>query len=94
MNVWQKQQVDGNDCVPNAYVNNDGKANVNDSNVQNDNAARLLMRENGCYARTLLSHPPSIRLASANLAWSLRQFVSLASFSSKIVRICRVSNSA
>lgn len=45
MNLSQKTKVDRFDYVPNANVNNDGNANVNDSNVDNDNAARLRMRE-------------------------------------------------
>jgi len=88
-------KVDGRDYVPNAYVNDNGNANVNDSNVQNDNAARLLARDRGYnYERTLLSHPPNMRLASVSLACIFKQLVSLASFSSKMVRICRDNNSA
>ncbi len=48
-----KKRLDGNDYVPNSYVNDDGKPNVNDSNVQNDNDGRALVRileDNLCYA--------------------------------------------
>lgn len=90
--------VDGFDYVPNANVNNDGNANVNDSNVQNDNAARLQMRLHGSkrltQARTLLSQPPSIRCTSESFACNFRQLVSFASLSSRIALICKASTSA
>lgn len=100
MKQRQKPQVDRNDYVPNANVNDNGNANVNDSNVQNDFAARLLAREKvlshtySCHERTLFSHPPNMRRASDSFACNLRQLVSFASLSSKMVRIWRANNSA
>ena len=86
------------DYVVNANVNDDGNSNVNDSNVSNENVSRRQMRQIGqrCWFQelTLLSQPPSIRRASVSFACILRQLVSLASLSSKIIRTCKLSDSA
>lgn len=94
----ETKRHDGFDYVVNANVNEDGNSNVNDSNVQNENVSRRQMRHIGCTGwtqeRTLLSQPPSMRRASASFACILRQLVSLASLSSRIIRICKLSASA
>lgn len=38
------ERIDSWSNVPNSYVNDDGKPNLNNSNVQNDNNARLSVR--------------------------------------------------
>lgn len=94
----ETKRHDGFDCVVNANVNEDGNSNVNDSNMQNENVSRRQMRHRGCTSwyqeRTLLSQPPSIRRASLSLACILRQLVALASFNSRMMRICKLSASA
>ena len=37
-------RIDSWSNVPNSYVNDDGKPNLNNSNAENDNNARLLVR--------------------------------------------------
>lgn len=39
-----KKRIDDFQNVPNSYVNDDGKPNLNDSNVDNDNHARVSVR--------------------------------------------------
>lgn len=94
----ETKRHDDFDYVVNANVNEDGNSNVNDSNVDNENVSRRQMRHSGCIGwtqeRTLLSQPPSIRRASVSFACTLRQLVSLASLSSKMIRICKLSASA
>lgn len=86
------------DYVVLADVSEGGDSNVNDSNVQNENVSRRQVRHRdytGWYQeRTLLSQPPSIRRASLSLACTLRQLVALASFNSRMMRICKLSASA
>ncbi len=42
--VLSRETVDGWSIVPNSYVNNDGKPNLNNSDVDNDNDVRLAVR--------------------------------------------------
>ena len=41
---YWRETVDKWSNVPNSYVNNDGKPNLNNSNAENDNDARLAVR--------------------------------------------------
>jgi hypothetical protein len=44
--------------VLNSYVNDNGKPNVNESNVRHDNNGRALVRFEGIIYETLLRQPP------------------------------------
>lgn len=77
--------------MPNLNVNNNGNFIVGNSNVQNDNDGRALMRIGYI---TLLRQPPICRRASVSLACSFNKLVALANFSSSIARILRAVSSA
>lgn len=80
--------------MPNSYVNDDGKPNLNNSNVQNDNNGRVAVRYVRLIYERLLRQPPIWRRASLSLAWIFSILVSLASLSSKIALSFKAVNSA
>lgn len=92
--ILLKQTVDRWPIVPNSYVNDDGKPNLNNSNADNENDVRLSARCKGRGQCTLLSQPPIIRRASLKRACIFKMFVSLARLSSSIARKCKVVISA
>lgn len=77
--------------MPNSYVNDDGKPNLNNSNADNHNVARVAVRIG---YTTLLRQPPTCLRTSVNLAWIFSIFVSLASFNSRTALSFSAVNSA
>ena len=59
-------RIDSWSNVPNSYVNDDGKPNLNNSNAENDNDARVLVRIEGDLVHTFTP--------AANLSASFREF--------------------
>ena len=48
-----QKRIDSWSNVPNSYVNDDGKPNLNNSNAENDNNARVLVRIKVVLSNTL-----------------------------------------
>lgn len=48
-----QKRIDSWSNVPNSYVNDDGKPNLNNSNAENDNNARVLVRIKAVLRNTL-----------------------------------------
>lgn len=76
-------------------VNDNGKLNLDKSNVDNDNSARVLMMTitQTNYAGRLLRQPVICLRASFKRACSLSRLVSLSRFSSSIARNCNAKTS-
>ncbi|CAK9251835.1 unnamed protein product [Sphagnum jensenii] len=91
--VVDKKRIDGNLNVPNSNVNDNGKPNLNNSNAENDNDARVLVRIEVPLIDTL-RQPPIWRRASVSLACNLSALVSFTRLSSKSARSFSAVSSA
>ena len=86
------KRLDSSAVVPNSNVNNNGKPNLNNSNVSNDNDARVAVKYESYW--TLFLQPPICLRASVRRAWIFNILVSFAICNSSIVRSFKAVSSA